>query len=380
MYSTIDSKSYSAVADWISHGRATNALEFRPILYPLLLVILSKIGGAYTIFIFQSGLWFLTVNLAGYSLLKSTKKLTWGLIGGGVILSNFTLIALTEHALTEVITTFFLAVLVAFVVKFRHRYKELFFIHGCIFLMASLSIIKPVFSIPFYFLLLLLFFHAAKYLKAPVKIFYLILALMPFLIQMAVIKSEYGKFGISTVGSLAFEQYLFAQGIQHLEKVSRQEALETSSSLSNSKKVQYVADNPEMYLSLFLENLHDNVKASAPFLNGTNGTVKNRLQRFMVFMNRIYYKVHLAFIPITLFMLIFLYKRKEFRDLVIISSLYLLGLYLILVTGISFWQGDRLVLPTIALWAFLYPYLAHLILDKFNNFSFISGNDEKKFS
>ena len=229
--------------------------------------------------------------------------------------------------------------------------------------MAVLAITKPVFSIPLTLLVLLPFFYAKKYLKNPVNFIYLLLVLMPVIIQMTIIKSEYGKFKISNVSSMAFNEYIYPQGLQYINKVSRKEALNISFSSSDNEKFKIVSNHPYVFYNLFSNNLEDNIKASAPFLNARNGFARSTFYEYMVVVNKLYYYVHFLFIPIIVFVLLFSWRRKKYQDLVLVGGLYMLAFYFVIVTGISYWQGDRLVLPSIAIWSFLYPYTGFILLN-----------------
>src|SRR5690606_2081108 len=109
--------------------------------------------------------------------------------------------------------------------------------------------------------------------------------------------------------------------------------------------------------SLFTQNIKDNITADPPFLMPTGETGNLYLYTLMLKFNRLYYHVHLIFIPIYLIAVVLFINQKDYIPLIITSAFYFLGAYYIIVTGISFWQGDRLVLPSISIWSSVYPYL-----------------------
>ena len=362
MFSSPDAQSYWGVANWINFNIKTSALEIRPILYPLFIALFYKIGGIYAIWIVQILFWLATINLVFWSLLKLTKGLAWSFIGGFLIIFNFSLISLTRHALTEVATTFLLSVLVTFCVKNKYRFKQLYFIHGCIFLMAVLTIIKPVFSIPLYILLIFPLFFISQYLKRVKNFLFLFLSLLPVIIQVTMMKSQFGNFEVSRVGSLAVNEYIFPQGIQYVDKIGRKEALSITKTYSNAEKFKFLENHLDTFSYRFFNNLEDNIKADAPFLNEENGFGNRAFYDYMLFINKCYYYLHFIFLPIIVFLIFFLLKNKEYSSLVLFGGLYCLGFYFVIVTGISFWQGDRLVLPSISLWSFIYIYSAYILL------------------
>ncbi|VAV83898.1 hypothetical protein MNBD_BACTEROID02-523, partial [hydrothermal vent metagenome] len=145
MFHTLDSQTYLEVANWLGKGVETQSTSIRPIFYPLLLLLLSNI---YIIWFFQFIVWVLTSNLTFWSVYKLTKRNDLAYLSTLIIISNLTLIALTLHALTEVLVTFLLSLLIYFIVKNIERAKDLSFIHICILILIILTITKPVFLIP----------------------------------------------------------------------------------------------------------------------------------------------------------------------------------------------------------------------------------------
>ena len=81
----------------------------------------------------------------------------------------------------------------------------------------------------------------------------------------------------------------------------------------------------------------------------------NQLAVFMKTYNIKTLKVHYVFIVLVFLLLIILLIKKDYPTFIFLLFTYSLGAYLIISTGISFWQGDRLTLPAISIWAFIYP-------------------------
>lgn len=373
MFSTPDSKSYLAVANWLSYNVDTSALSIRPIMYPIILLVGSKLGGIYGIWITQFLFWLATINFTFWSLKELTKNSNYAYLGSFIIIGNLSLISLTWHALTEVTTAFLLAILVAFIVKNRKRSKDLYFVQGCLFFMVLLTIVKPVFSIPLYILLIISIFQFKSYKKSPHKILHFFLILTPLLVQITIMKINFNKVEISEVGSLAVNQYIFAQGIQLINKDQRSDAMNKAIAYSNNERITYILRHKSVFFSLFIDNLEDNVKADPSFLNPSAENGNLLLYKVMLIFNKIYYYSHQVFILIYILSLILFFKYRDYSSLLFVSGLYFLCAYYILVTGISFWQGDRLVLPSISIWALLYPYLIFYNLNSLLNEPFKLG-------
>ncbi|OFX81075.1 MAG: hypothetical protein A2X12_08225 [Bacteroidetes bacterium GWE2_29_8] len=93
------------------------------------------------------------------------------------------------------------------------------------------------------------------------------------------------------------------------------------------------------------------------FLLYPDGYEKYRLSLFMKHYNNVMLILHCIFL-IFIFPLIFIFiKSRNFSILIFLVFFSILEFYYIFVTGISFWQGDRLTLPAIAIWSCIYPII-----------------------
>ena len=190
MYSTTDSKSYLAVSEWLKSGVTTSYTEIRPILYPLIIWFSSIFSEIWGLWALQVLFWIGAVYLTFRSIFELTKNLTYAYVGTSVIASNFSLIALTFHGLTEVCTTFFLSLLVYFMAKNIKRYREPYFLNNTLAILGLLTIVKPVFLFPLMIGLFIILpvFYLRSYLSAPVRILYLALLLIPFFGQLSLMR------------------------------------------------------------------------------------------------------------------------------------------------------------------------------------------------
>jgi len=127
--------------------------------------------------------------------------------------------------------------------------------------------------------------------------------------------------------------------------------------LTPLKKMEYIYDNSEFYYDLYLNNLEENICGIPVFVSYPKGIEHPSLFSYMENVNLKYYNFHLFFLYVIPFLLVLLIFKKEFLKLIIAIILIGLSAYYILVTGISFWQGDRLVLPSISIWSCLYVFI-----------------------
>jgi hypothetical protein len=245
MFSTPDSKTYLDVADWVETGTDSKSISTRPILFPILILISSKIGGIYGIWFLQFIFWLLSANLIFITIKKLTDNIYFSYAGSLLFITNLSLISLTLHALTEVTTTFALSFMAYFIATNLSAFKNLRFIHGLILFLALLTIIKPVFYLPLLFTLLvpLPIFYWRKYKKNPKKLLNLLLILFPLFLQMGIMKAKYGEFKVSKIASITLTDYLLTQGIEKIEGTDPETANEKANSLSPSEQRKYMMEN-----------------------------------------------------------------------------------------------------------------------------------------
>jgi len=358
-FSTPDALTYMNVMNWVAHGVDSESVSIRPILFPLMLLVSIRLGGVYGIWIIQVIFWFLTINFTFLSVRRLTKSYLLAYLGAFLILSNLSLIALTLHALTEVTITFLISAMIFFLIKKKEEYNEPHFFHTVLFFLVLLSIVKPVFFIPVLFILFVVFplLYLKKYLKHPLSFLKLLLILVPLLIQITIIKVKYDQTKISLIGSKTFSEYFVAQGIQKIELVNYDDAVIKATRFSKSQQMDYVFKHKSTYLRLFGRNIYENITEKSTFLLFPEGYDNYQFANFMKIYNKIIFKIHFVFTILILPLLFVLLKKRNFPILILISFLFVLEAYYIIVTGISFSQGDRLTLPAIAIWACIYPFI-----------------------
>ena len=364
MFSTPDSLTYLDVARWIEGGPVNESLSIRPILYPGLILLTSKIHAVYGLWLLQLSLWLLTINFVFHAIRNITGSSLSAYFGAAIVLSNISLIALTRHALTEVTTTFLLSLLVFFVVRNKQRMQELSFFHGFVLLLAALTILKPLFFIPLLFTLIVIlpFFYLKQYNLSPSRLLVLLLVLTPLFAQLTIMKLNFGAISVSQIGPRTVNDYLFTQGAQLIERVSWEQAGELVNASSYRKKIDYFSRHKNIYWSLFIINLSGNVQSYPTTLSLPGETRHHAFTSFMLQLNKTYYYIHLFFILPILLLAYFFFRDNNHAGLMILLGLSSMTAYYIVITGISFWQGDRLVLPAIGIWPVLYVFASSVLL------------------
>lgn len=369
LFSTPDSITYLDVANWISHGTPTESTSVRPILYPLFLSIFLKLTGNMGIIIIQSALWLLTVNLVFSSIKRLTKNILFACIGCGIIAINLSLLSLTAHALTEVTTVFLLSLLVYLITLKRESFREPGFILTILLMLVLLTLVKPIFFLPIILVVFVLIplFHFKRLLLQRRLLFTLLLILTPLLCQMTWVASKHGHFSVSTIGSLTFSRYIVAQGIIQIEGLEYQNAVDKAEKFSTQEKLNYLKQNALTYSKIFFKNIKGNIQGAPTFLSYPIENSNPKPTAFMKKYNNTTLYLHFIFLIIALFTIIQLWRTSRYPLMIMIVILFVLNSYLIVMTGISYWQGDRLTLPAIALWSVLYPVLSFYVIQKLKN-------------
>lgn len=365
MFSTPDSLTYLDVTNWIAGADANYGLSVRPILYPLILLVTTKIAGVYGIWMMQLLMWLATLILIFITVRKATNNIFFAFISSTFFASNLSLIALTLHGLTEVTTAFLLASFAFFLTANIDRRRELYYLHGTIIFLVLLTILKPVFFPPLLFTLIILLplFFIKKYLKQPMRIIILFILLIPLFIQFGIMKINFGEYTVSKIGSITLSNYYFTQGVMRIESKSRIKALEKAQALAGNEKINYILANKQLYYNVFKDNLKANIIARSTSLCYASAYENPGMKSYMNVLNHIYYYIHIVFLFILGILIIFKLKGKDYRNFILLSVLSAIVGYYILTSGVSYLQGDRLILPAIGIWPILYTISLYMLIN-----------------
>ena len=365
IFITSDAQTYRDVAHWFLTGEVTESLSTRPMLYPLLLTIMLKMGGNTAIFWMQPIFWLMAVNFCFASLTCLTKNKALALLGSAILASNLSLMALTAHGLTEVTSVLLLSISFFVALKNREKYKQVSYGLRLLFLFVLLTLVKPVFYLPTLFLLIfLLIFYRKQLLAGPKKVLILLLILAPLLGQMFLIHSKFDQFKVSTIGSRTLSRYFLAQGIQVIENLNYPDAIKRAESYSKSEQLNYISKHKAVYFSLFFKNIKENIKGAPIYLRYPELLNGQKSERFMIHFNHVSYMFHWITLFLGLIALIAFWRTRKFDLFLPLFFFFVLNAYLLLVTGISFWQGDRLTITNIAIWSVLYPFFLFYVLNQ----------------
>ena len=358
MFWTVDSNSYKAVADWIWGLENTKFTLIRPLFYPLMLGLSRNLAGIFGIWSYQFTLWLISGLLLYRSINIATNNIFLSVGGVLIFTGNLTLMLLTLHALTEVTVIFLLTVLIILIInKRRHKATQYWF--WIIFVVSLLTITKPVFSllllpvliyrIPFFILELKDQGHRLRFLT------YLFLALSPVLIQLSLMKVKHDEFSISQIGPRTAANYYLPRVFRDVNHISLAEARKHTKDFDRKEIFEYLLTHHQSSLRTYLITLKENVAAESNFINRPD--THSRLFRYMKLTNEGYLFLHILMLPPSILVLMTLFKRRNWADLEMVIFLMYSGLIIVLTSGITFSQGDRIVLPSLPLWIVLYSII-----------------------
>lgn len=351
LYAT-DAKGYYSVGSWIYSGTETNHTITRPLLYPAIIGLLFKINYGWVI-VFQFLCWLLSVNLLYAGAKKVFNSLWPPIFFAAFVGLNFTLIALTFHALTELITVFFLSVLVYLVcARWKGFDQQKFWIFSSL-LLALLSVVRPVFyPILLLWLLFIGIFHFKQLFGRPKILVYMALVLSPVLFQMGFMYQKHGIFKISDIGTRTINNYYVTRVYSSVNGTDKAESFKQIEHNSTSENMSYLMQHKKNALKVFIGNVNESVNG-APIFTMIPNKEKNFFWFWMNKINGLFAYVFFMGIPFVIAYLWKLYRRKEtyfMAFFLLISIVYLVTLS----CGLSYYQGDRLFVPLVAVWPFVY--------------------------
>jgi hypothetical protein len=362
-----DALSYEAVADWIAGGPVNDWIGIRPVLYPSLIALSKAIGGYQALWALQVVMWASSVNLlfATLSLLLPDRRLTFGctlLMGLSLSLAASTVFMLTE-TLAVLLGTFICWYSV------RHRDALVQGVHpiNLTGLLVLLTMVKPqtlyllVAVVPFVLWRLTRSWRAVHGIR-------LALFLAPLLMQVNIVHRVSGEWGISRIGPITVRDYVFSQGLAEIKGWPYETAVETARNMSADERSVFMREHASDFLGVYFRNLGSNLSVGSfglPNLNGTkNMAFRTLLYYVPALFGQLLLGLHIMML-VPLGRVIFRSWYRSDRDrywLTILTGLLLLAT---LPTGISYWQGDRLVLPATPFYIVLYSFTFRIMIFAF---------------
>lgn len=355
MFWASDAQSYRSVADWIiGNNNSTNVLV-RPVLYPLIIMIGRAIGNNYGIWGLQFLMWIIS-GLILYRTLKTTIRNNY-LIALGLILytGNITLMLLTLHALTEVTVILLITILIAWINNNKAVEQNRFWLL-VLFIMSLLVLLKPLFIsiwliVLLYRIVAFIYDRIRRHVSWKYFVF-MVIAILPILVQLSLLKIKFNQFTVSNIGAITLKNYLFSRvyGDLHMESVEK--ARSDTINFSQKEIYEYLFTHFGKTIESYIWNLCNN------FLSGSNIVNYPKPNKYLFFYMRLlnigYFIIHVLMIPISIIAAVQLFKKRSWNKFYIIISLMFLLFVIFASSGITFWQGDRIILPGLPIWIILY--------------------------
>lgn len=360
IFSTTDSREYRAMGDWLFGDPHEVCSAIRPFLYPALIKCFSIAAGDWGIWFMQFACWLLSINIV-FIAVKKLLNVYLAFIAAAIMLTNVSFIVITLHALTETFTIFLLSLYIYSIADFKDRLEDPRFWIKLIFLSTLLVLFKPIFLLMMGIVPVCAAFNLKKSSLRSSRIAFMFLAAAtPLLVQAIIFFSQFGRLGISDIGSMTFKKYYYAKFFADQHAIPYDVARGPSESamhqvsdsirhVTGSEMIASIRSNPLLAIKVYKGILGLNLKTTSVLIDPLN---KSGFNRWMYSTNLIYYWAHwvmMVLVPVVVIMQGF--KKNILTFYVLLASPLLL---VICISGISYWQGDRLILPALPLFTVLY--------------------------
>lgn len=353
-----DANAYLKVANWIAHPwDFLDHLGARQFFFPFIVLVTKSIGGLTLTVLVQVLFWLLSGNLILFTLSKITGKVWVGFTAAVLFFAHVGMMALLFHGLTETLTVLLLVVLSSYVLTLKkEEFKDVRALFIVLFLLSLLSATKAMFSVVWFLVLLLVpFFYLKKLIARPKLLISLVLVLSPAFIQLGIMKYHFNEWTFSKVGGKTLTNYLYVQGLEGKVNLERADLIAYAESQSREEKMSYFVENKVRYVRHYFENVFYNLK-SISYLVPDNGRyiVSDTVRRISGIQNAMFLVLHFIGIVLGVVYLIVRLRQDSVHSFSYLS-VWLLLLFIVFISGISYWQGDRLTIPALPLLLLLYP-------------------------
>ena len=397
-YSTPDSATYLDVGKWllkeISFNEAKESIAIRPFFYPLIVATLERIH-PLSLAIFQFILWQSQILIVYCFSVKLTKSryvsIIFALISAIIISS----ICISLHALTETLASFLIAfsilALACYIYKKKYRYIVLHLLA-----LSLCSVTRPSIIYTYFFSsAVIIFFLKKRYI---VTILIIMLTLVPIFTQCYIIKNKFNSFKISFVDILTINDYflsrfeLYKKNIErdvnrnfYIRKVRDVRRMYISNVITQegysgaAKKVKKdIVDNISKYhvefFKQFLDLILENSTQASSFVND------NRILYFAtLFQSKLLMTINIISALLFLLTIAAIKNKSVMIDGYTMFSLPVLFCiyFTYLSIGVTFWQGDRFLIPIYNMSIMLFVYQTVSFLTLLRNLRENSSNIQK---
>lgn len=353
LWASPDSVTYREVAAWIAGGPATENTLIRPFFYPALLAAALSLMGPAGPLVLQTAAWIGTgVSVyAGAALV--TGRRAWALAATALFASNLSLMLLVRQALTEPVAAFLLGLLAVVWARRLHRPTRAGLL-GAVLLAALLTAVKPVYVLV---LLPTAGYAAWRGVRAAGGVrrgrfaVGLALALLPVAVQLGIMRHQHGLWALSTIGERAVADYFVPRVYGAVRGVSVEAARAQTGPLSAAAHRRFLLGHPGATLRTFAGLVVENVAARSNAIRPD----QRAAYLYMRAWNAAALAVHVAGL-VALGVALVRWRRRRAWPPAEVALALAVPVYAVLLTaGLTYWQGDRIVLPVLPVWLVLYP-------------------------
>lgn len=360
MFESPDSRSYLEVgAEFFNFSQQGDSI-IRPFFYSTVLRTWYVIGGVWLVAIMQSILWIAIANFIYYSIKKINRFLLVRITGVLIYVLNLSFIYFIFHGLTEIMSAFLLSWATYLTIKTIKEGLNFKYWIRIILICSLLTVTKPLFYSATIVLLIMGIFKFSKILlESKKRMVYVLLALSPIIIQLSVMKIKYDFFKISKISENTINDYILAQGVREIQ--GSENPREVVQNMNSNQKKELVFHNWRTFLKLYDKNIEHNFKEiTTQPPNYRNFELEKKIKDYNYYLYYISYFFMVLFILVSVFDF---WRKKIFinwQQLFIGLFLY----FIIFSSGVSFWQGDRLIVYSIPLWITLYTLLLTRLINR----------------
>ncbi|MCW1970001.1 MAG: hypothetical protein KIH69_017960 [Anaerolineae bacterium] len=354
IYSRGDSLDYLAVANWLfdypDSGGLFGYINIRPFLYPLMIGFIRLLLGdqyIYVLYYVQLLMLFLSANLIGQAIYKFSKSTWLAGISTLLLLCNFSLMGLTRHALSEVPSLFFVSLFIFAALKpdeGNWRYLALFFI-------VLAAVVRPIYLIMMCGWLFYLYWYRSNKnspIKALVKV---LLCVIPILIQYYLVYLYTGQLFFSEISSLTFRDWFMSQLYFKVEWQTTwtfEQATEEVAKMSTFEMATYIFSHLRDAQYVYRTNiLQEGLLYGAEY-------GPSAWRDLSIKIHTTFAVLHGIMLPVLLFYIVKAIKKRFIPPIFVIYMFFIIH---VLSTGISAWQGDRLIVTAAPLWITVYLWV-----------------------
>ena len=340
-----DSRSYLEAGEWLFNRASSDAISYRPWLYPFLLGLARTLFGNNAegvLWIIQFLMWLASGLFIYIALQNGTRSTVISMIGAGIFFSHPSPLILTFHGMTESLNILLIAIFCwVLTMEMQNRY---FF---AILLLSLATVTKPIYLL---FLILLIIYVITRYKQSERlrQIGIVALLLLPIWIQLILSTLAIGKPTISTIGAYTFKNYLVADVHLRVEGLQWRESMKAIEDWDLQQQLSYLWEHQRETALVYRRHIIDTNLWTGSFFTLGEG---NRLAEFARIANAIAAYLHLVMLPIVVYYLV----STKYRDnKETIALLYLCFVIQILTAGVSTGQEDRLIVTALPLWIVTY--------------------------